>query len=917
MKEKIVGLEIETTGLDPKRDEILEFAAWQIEEGQTPQSLHFLIRPRRKVPQKVLRLTGIEWRELETARILLEYKEEILEFFENAVLVGHNISFNISMLEHGLGVHLRNQAWDTMQLSQIFFPSLKYYRLGSIAERLSLEIPERMNRASANAWLAWGVLEACWKKGLDFDLSFYDQAQRLVLDWQGNGFIISLQKEVSRRFPNRPIRTDLALILPKDSLFREPSFRGKVPDSADWVISSLSADGELAQALPGYESRQGQVAMAQAVTGALVRSEHLVVEAGTGTGKSLAYLVPGLWWARKTGKKVVVATHTIPLQEQLREKDLPILEKSLPFSFRSILIKGKANYFCLRNWLTHWVNIVVLSNEERLASLSILAWLRETQCGDLQELPQNPGIFRIWPRLSAENCTSARCPQAGACFLLKIRQKAEEADLLIVNHSLLFSDIKTDYKVLPEYSYAIIDEAHHLYSSALEQLGTEVTLEKISRALDRIYRPMGPSIFGNIMSHSAYYSSLTGGVWERFSRRLDVIPASSTSCLEQAQTLFKLLTGVIGERSSLRMVKAHKNQGWWAVLEVQVENLAGRFGELIGVLEALSGFLELEEADELEELRRELREGVKGIEALLAALPQYLELENSSIVTWLEKFPNLAWKSSPVDVSSILQKKLFNRLDAAILTSATLNIAGSFTHFLEEIGLPQDTRTLLVDSPFDYESQMQFYVVKGLIQPHLDNVLLPGEVAKFISEVTQRMRGRTLVLFTSHSFLQATYFPLREHLEQTNIEVLGQGIDGGRTAILEEFKRNPQSVLLGASSFWEGIDIIGEALSCVILVKLPFWPPTLPLVEARAEFLEAQGKDSFRELFLPEAIIRFKQGFGRLIRSRDDRGVVILLDWRIAEKSYGRLFLSSLPVHTHIRGDREQILRKLEAWLQG
>ncbi|KLU61194.1 hypothetical protein CEB3_c24140 [Peptococcaceae bacterium CEB3] len=912
-----MAVDVETTGLDPNQDEIIEFAAWRVREDASPEVLHFFARPARPVPERVLRLTGISREELETADSLSAHREEILAFLGNSVLVGHNLSFDINMLEHGLKVHLDNPVWDTLDLSRIFFPSLKYYRLASIAEKLHLDTKGRLHRAQEDAWVAAQVLEACWQKGLEYDLSLFRQASVWLEGWTGRGFFASLERTVRHRFPDRPIRTDWRPEQARDSLFPGTKPQGKIPEAADWVGRFLSASGSLAQGLPGYESRPGQVVMGEKVTKSLVRSEHVVIEAGTGTGKSLAYLTPSLWWAKKTGHKVIIATHTIPLQEQLARKDVPILETTLPFSFRSQVLKGKNNYFCLRNWLILSQNPGELSPEERIAGLSILTWLRETETGDAQELPQSPGFRRLWPRINAETCNYARCPHSGTCFFLTAKQRAEDADLLIINHSLLFSDIKTGGNVLPEYHYAVVDEAHHLYSSALEHLGTEISLEKVSRMLDGIHRPGGPCLYAGIKANSSRYSVLAHGVWERFALRLEDVPGQCASVREQARGLFQLLAGVLGENQSLRLVPSHKSEDWWGVLKVQAENLSGRLGDLGQTFAALQDLTEREEASELETLRAELGENFRLIESLLADLSTCMDVEESGRVIWLEKSFAPVWKSTPVDVSAILREKLFDRLDAAILTSATLSIAGSFAHFLTELGLATATATLTVDSPFDYDRQMQFYIVKGLMDSKRYEGFLPEDVAEFTAEIARRMGGRTLVLFTSHQFLRATNRALRERLERVGIETLGQGIDGARSAILEEFRRNPQSVLLGANSFWEGIDITGEALSCVILVKLPFCPPGRPLMEARAEFLARQGKNAFRDLFLPEAIIRFKQGFGRLIRSGDDRGAVVLLDSRITEKSYGRLFLSSLPVATHVRGDRQQIIRRLEAWLGG
>ena len=920
MDKDIVVFDVETLGCEFERDEIIEFAALRVRNGQIQESCHFLIQPDQGITKKALFDTDIHTEKFNNASPLSKHRQEIINLFDDAVLVGHEVSLYLSILQRQLNVRFLQPFWDTLTLVRVFFPTIHHHQLEYLAEKLSLPSREEveMHLSEKNAWITWKLFEVCWKKGLEFDLSFYDQAQSFLEGWAGRGFFEELHKNISRSFPDRPIRTDLVLAPFSEGLFeRAKNPSANVPDSIDWVVDNFSPGGNLERNLPSYESRAGQVKMAKLIAEGLSSSHHVVVEAGTGTGKSFAYLIPSLWSAKKTGRKVVVATHTIPLQEQLQKKDIPILETVLPFSFRASVLKGKNNYCCLKKWMECLDNREIFGCEQKLAVLSILVWLRETLVGDIQELSKVPGLMELWPNISADNetCIPGRCSKASVCFLLRARKKAEEADVLIVNHSLLFSDLKTEYNVLPEYHQLVIDEAHQIYQTALQHLGSELSIENVTRIIDNIYRPAGLNFYGTVKHRLEALTHIVPSVpWDIFFKRLEGIPEVCVTVLEQMKELFKLLSMILGMERTFRFVAIHTTKPWWEGLSVQIENLVGRIKALVTVLESLTSVISGEDADEIEELKYILACHQRDLQVLVDALIQAINVNNPKQVTWLEQSARLYLKTSPIEVSDILKEKIFSRLDSVILTSATLSIANSFGHFLEDIGLPRATITAQVDSPFDYERQMQFIVLKKGINFRNSDDEKAIELSEFIAEVAERMNGRTLVLFTAHSLLRQTYASLNPILARIGIETLAQGIQGERSILLEAFKRNSKSVLLGANSFWEGIDIPGDTLSCVILVKLPFWPPTLPLIEARSEYLKSQGRDPFHELLLPEAVIRFKQGFGRLIRSKGDRGVVILLDDRVIEKYYGRFFLGSLPIKTHIRGENALVFRKIEEY---
>lgn len=917
---KIVVLDLETTGLDAERDEIIEFAAWCIEDNQEPVLQHFLFKPTFEVPTKILKLTGISELELEQGSNLQEQRTEILEFLQGAIIVGHNVRFDLDFLEYRLGTKFKQTVWDTYKLAQIFFPSMHHYRLTELAKKLNLGIHESFHRADVDAWASWKLLELCWKKGLEFDLGFYARVLPLLERLPEQSFLKALEHEISRKFPSRPIRNGLLLALGEEGLFLQQQSLEGVPDSGDWIQSCFAPHGLLEEKLQGYESRNGQITMAQAVTEALKTARHLVVEAGTGTGKSYAYLIPALWWARKIGKKVVVATHTIPLQEQLYEKDLPVLREILPFEFRGALLKGKSNYLCLKKWLTLQSYPEELPTQERLALASILVWLSETKTGDWQEIAQIYGISHVWPFISAENesCVPQKCPESGDCFMLRARKKAEEADILVINHSLLLADIKADHNVLPEYHELVIDEAHHLHQAALEQLGQEVSQEQLTRTLEQVFRSMGSSLYGGIKSKQGFWIQIMPmEVWENFQKKCSELPGACASILEQTNELFPWLKQILGQGQTLRLTPQLRQEAWWTYFLTQIENIIGRLSRLKQVLNSMLQSLSGLEIDELTELGYEISSRIREIESLIECFQLLLKLDDPARVSWVEANGlRVFLKTSPVDVSDLLREKLFAGLDSAILTSATISISGSFEHYLSEVGLPRNTVALDVHSPFNYDQQMQFLIAKDLMNNSTSGLLEIEEVIEFIAEVGLRMKGRTLVLSTSYQLLQQIDAPLSNLLEPAGIQVLAQGKNRSRASILAEFLENSQSIVLGANSFWEGIDIPGEGLSCVILLKLPFWAPNMPLIAARSEYLEKRGKNPFQDFLLPEAVLRFKQGFGRLIRSKTDRGFVILLDSRVIAKRYGKVFLSSLPLQTHFREERVQILNRIEQWVQ-
>jgi ATP-dependent DNA helicase DinG len=595
------------------------------------------------------------------------------------------------------------------------------------------------------------------------------------------------------------------------------------------VHEAFAPGGALAATLPGFEARPEQAALAAAVEQALETGEHLVAEAGTGTGKSLAYLLPAL----ASGRRVVVATATKALQEQLLAKDVPAAAAALGREVRVAVLKGRQNYVC-RKQLQSFGPMLLRDPRDEEAYELLQPWLQETETGDRAELPLEPSEA-LWAELAvgADRCAGRRCPFLSSCFAEAARTRASEAELVIANHALYFADIAADGGVLPEHDAVVFDEAHRLEETAATWLGGRVSraaLRRLSADVERACREAG----------------------ENF-------PARAVDRIEQS-----------GERL-LRAVAPHS--GRRRLREIPVESAL----VLIDALAALAGTLE-GRAEGLDQLSRRALDVASQVEACL----EPGELER---VVWAEP-DAVAW--APVDVSSELRDKLWSEGPTAILVSATLTTGDDARFVRRRLGLDH-ARELVVGSPFDFREQALLYVPHAMPDPRADG--FTERVADEVVSLLSLSRGRALVLTSSYRALDV----LRSRIVgRVPYAVLVQG-EAPRERLLEQFREDVDSVLLATSTFWQGIDVPGESLSLLVIDKLPFSAPGDPLHEARCEAVEAGGGDWFRDYALPTAMLQLRQGFGRLIRSHGDHGVVAILDPRLRTKAYGRAFLKALP----------------------
>ncbi len=1044
MAERVyVALDLETTGLDAKRDAIIEIGAVRFQGNRILDRFVTFVNPQRAIPLRVQQITNIRNSDVVDAPLLERVIPELLAFVRGdvAALVAHNATFDLGFLQSA-GVNFQRPVLDTFELATILLPGAGSYNLGELCRLQGITLTDAhraLDDAVATAQLFMQLYQLI-RQAAPSTLQIIAQSAELS-DWAPASLFADALAEpwvdpAHAPAPNNgatnvlianDIKSSGTLLpaVPESAIEREsrppfitlsPTLLAEEEDSREPVAQTtvdafFAADGPLAGALGGhFELRRGQIDMAQQVLRAFNEGDHMLLEAGTGIGKSLAYLVPAALWTVANGRRVIVATNTITLQEQLLEKELPLLQRALIHAGQSTpqiaLLKGRQHYLCTRRF-HRWRKSHRLSAAELTFLAKILIWLPLTSRGEMEELFLVTATERaLWQQVCSHpaTCTPELCgatPQptslassgpntaavasdlypdrsapdraapdraapylsapewynsesANRDFFYWARRRAEEAHLLVVNHALLIADLVTGGRLLPAYSHLIVDEAHHLDAVATEQLTYRVEWQWVFSLLNRL------NTEGDLRSEIEALATRRGQV--------EIVRIGREVAMDAEMLHFQLrefcdrllhfiehqrdIRQETGYPQQIHLDATRRAQPQWSQIEIEWEQTRGWLSGLVKQVAALvkqvdsAQWQQDQQGSLLFYTLRDLYESLAELAIQLSAIIlQAGGVDVKNTITWAElpdsakssggksnsrktegrkgggrktegrnqearkveddKFVSLS--AAPLYVNEILEKDLVLHQRTAIFTGATLRTGSGFTYMRDRLGL-WHASALTVDSPFDYEWSTLLCMPADLPAP--DHAYYQSAVERAIVEAAIATGGRTLVLFTSYAQLRATADAIRAELDRVGITVLEHGTSS-RSRILREYRRLDKAVLLGTRSFWEGVDLPGDELRCLLIVKLPFAVPSDPIVAARCGDLE----NPFGDYMLPDAILRFRQGFGRLIRRESDRGVVVLLDSRLWRKEYGQAFLESLPHCTVSRSPLSNLPEEIQTWL--
>ncbi len=906
-----VAFDLETTGLSPKSDRVIEIGAVRLDPDlRVADRFELLVDPAMPIPLSVQRLTGLGDRDVRGAATPQEAMAQFAEFCAGARLVAHGGIFDMAFCVALLPQAFANRAvFDTLDLARILLPVAPSHSLPLLSAQLDID-HDRPHRALSDAETTAQLFRALVDAAEQLPEPLLVRMREVAAEAQGplHDFFAEVVGQGSTGRATGWVEPVAAASARDGNGAAAGGANGGVTaldalSLDDAVAALLGPEGPLAGSLPGYEYRAAQVQMSRAVAQSLDRGTRLMVEAGTGVGKSLAYLLPLALHTRRTGRRAVVATHTITLQEQLATKDAAALRGLLAEPPSTAMLKGRQHYISLRRWERFLATPSrgphgAVDLDVVRFKLKLLCWLAQTATGDRSELRLAGPDEQLWQRVQsqAEDCLGAACAnwRDGRCFMVAARRAAAEADLVITNHALLLADAETDGQVLGGYSALVVDEAHHLEESATAQLGASLRAADVLATLDRLGDPgAGGSQLAEALAQAReatqrIFGDVKGFLIEQF--------GSDGAA-----------NGTLGLRDEVRELPAYQStvvRAAWHALRT--------YSSAAQALVDARGSRPFQDAlfpqpdrqdDELALAATALLDAAAVVERVVVA-------PRAEHVAWLElRAEQAELHEAPVDVSEQLRRSVFDRVESTVLTSATLAVGGSFDYVRSRTGIGSAAHELALESPFEFLRQALTVLPAGM--PPYDEEGYEQALADIVAEIAVKLRGRTLVLFTGYSPLKRVHGLLLNRMANVGIAVLGQGLDGTRRQVLASFLANPHTVLLGTSTFWEGIDIQGDALSCVVIAKLPFPVPTYPLVQARAQRVD----DAFAQLALPEAVLRLKQGFGRLIRHSQDRGAVVICDSRLATREYGRAFLQALPQAAVARVAAGEVGRTVEDFI--
>jgi ATP-dependent DNA helicase DinG len=933
MLTKFVVVDLETTGNSPKKgDKIIQFAAVVIENGQITETFSSLINPNQPIPIFIEELTGLNDEMVKNAPNFTEIAPKVMSLLEDAYFVAHNVLFDLSFLQEEL-IQAGYEGFfgsivDTVELARILYPTADGYKLSDLAIQENLQ-HDRPHQADSDAQVTAELLLIFLERASKLPRKTLNQLVQLSgglksdLQQLFEELLVAKNKEVENLPESIEIINGIGIRK------WQPALNEIIRNhDNEYPAGHHKKEEKLKEVFPSFNMRKGQFEMMDRVYEAFQTEKHCLIEAGTGVGKSIGYLLPAAYFSKQTGQQIIISTYTIQLQEQLIRKEVPLLSKLVPFTIKVVLLKGKEHYLSLEKFYQ------ILRDEEdnydtTLTKMQILVWLLETETGDKDELNLSSGGQIFWNKIKSEQISLGQKESwREKDFYYRAKSNAENADIIITNHSLLLSDLKAKNSLLPPYNYVILDEGHHFEKAAAQFLGQSLDYMSVRLLLGQI---------GSYEQKQLFY------LLEKLIENVKGNIESKTHTFELNQLIndliyemdeFFKLSSFYAQKNSLSKQNIHRvrvrlNQQFFSKELTALNHSAERFVFLLGdVHNALNERLTVLKKD-IPVLKSDQKVLVEEIYAVLDEMAELKEnIKNLIIlvtndVKWVEtdlRAPQniTSITGQPASVAEYLQNDFFQKKKSVVITSATLTVNHSFRFIRKEMGLTDiSSSELIIPSPFNYRDQVEMLIPDDL--PEIKSVSVDDYViaiTEHIITIAEATKGRMLLLFTSHEMLKKTYELIKESGFLSDFAIIAQGItSGSQTRLTRNFQRYEKAILLGTSSFWEGVDIPGEDLTCLVIVRLPFSPPDDPFTEAKCEYVKSHGGNPFSDFSLPEAVLRFKQGFGRLIRTEKDRGIIVVFDKRIISTKYGKAFLQSIPDIRIRNGAIDQLVEYIHQWI--
>jgi len=914
---EFVALDLETTGLDAERNQIIEVGALRFRDGKEAERFEQLIDPAEPLEPFIVALTGLTDNDLRGQPTFPTIAPSLLEFIGNSPLVGQNVSFDLDFLaaagkrlsgprsRANPFVFAAHEVLDTAQLGRIFWPEWPRFGLASMAERFGVK-QEVAHRALADAGTAGHVLcrmiemlpERVWE-AMARDLAFliggtFNRSEH---------FFGRLATAVEGR--KAPIESRFE----KGGIDATEKYADVTPPSPKEIFGQ---DGRLKKVLAGFEWRPAQLQMAEAMQMALERNQILLCEAPTGIGKSLAYLVASALWtteARGEGRQVIVSSHTKALQEQLHRKEMQTVQ-GLGIPVGSAVLKGRENYLCRRRLqnLIHEAPLR-LPDEDRVRLMPLVRWAAMTTMGDISEIGGfQPSVAPwLWSQVcnDATSCSGSSCGAAKGCFFQRAKERAANAQIVFINHALLFSDPSRFLQKPTPLRKLVLDEGHHIERAVVSASRIELNSFNLRSRLMRLIEERGERGFlmrlGSPGTRKRKHGDETTELLAELHDKVRRLYSTIRSCFEELALSLPREDG-----NGLSKIRFRQGDAISEIIAARGALLLSEWRELLEKLQQLLRLLQESRDDGRlpKELLLELRSSIDSLAESEKGLSKVLEASDDEWVFWIQIYGGdgrtVSLHACPIFIGSDLQKSFWPLTDSAAITSATLSTQGNFAHCRESLGLeelpPERLHEEILPNPFALSKQMRLLIPVYLPHPRRDSASWISGIETMTAEIVRRFRRGTLILTTSLELvdhLGASLMPVAQASRRT---VLVQGRDGAPAELLEEFRQRKDAVLVGAANFWEGIDVIGEALEILIVTRLPFDVPTEPWIAARMEKLADEGKDAFYHFSLPEALLRLRQGLGRLIRHRQDRGIALIADSRVFSTRFGAIIREGLPV---------------------